>query len=432
MTRMGIATNVFGAASSAMAAPSAPGQYPRFGMAMRFSVVVNGGSGPTNLGSWSSCGNLGLTLKPEEHRQGGNYEYAELFPGEITYQQVTLERAVEPKSADAVQDWLRSVVSDWINAEEGGSTKNPRQVGSTVTITLFSAYDGKPVQTWRLRNAIPVSWTGPSLNATSEQIATEKLVLVHEGFLDPKTTSRAGASSPAGPNQGKLTLCLSTKPTERVVFDYTPAQVGLGKMVTIRSPALARTIEQQVVDPGKLSVTCGDLRVEGKSKVKETVDQLLEWLEPAPGPPSVGGLRPKGSKWLKAVVAAPKTVEEKSAAKKLRLTMGVDRAGLSRLMVLKSVNVTYTRFTKTGAPSRAKISITLEETHEREKGTNPTSGTPEPSQVCIVVGGDSLPGIAQRVYGDPSEWRAVAEANGVDDPMRMAAGQVIALPRAKG
>lgn len=35
-----------------------------------------------------------------------------------------------------------------------------------------------------------------------------------------------------------------------------------------------------------------------------------------------------------------------------------------------------------------------------------------------VGAGDRLPLIAAEVYGDPRLWRPIAEANGIDDPLR--------------
>lgn len=35
-----------------------------------------------------------------------------------------------------------------------------------------------------------------------------------------------------------------------------------------------------------------------------------------------------------------------------------------------------------------------------------------------VKSGDSLTLIAAQVYGDPRLWRLIAEANGIDDPLR--------------
>jgi nucleoid-associated protein YgaU len=60
--------------------------------------------------------------------------------------------------------------------------------------------------------------------------------------------------------------------------------------------------------------------------------------------------------------------------------------------------------------------------------TNPTSGGPAGRKRHIVSHGDSLPLIAARSYGHPGLWRAVADANGIDDPFRMTPGRALLLP----
>jgi hypothetical protein len=42
--------------------------------------------------------------------------------------------------------------------------------------------------------------------------------------------------------------------------------------------------------------------------------------------------------------------------------------------------------------------------------------------------GQRLDQLAQRYYGDPSLWRLIAEANDVDDPLEVPAGQVLQIP----
>ena len=50
-----------------------------------------------------------------------------------------------------------------------------------VTISLVGP-DGQPVRTWSFADAFPVKWAGPSLNAGSNQVATETLEIVHAGL----------------------------------------------------------------------------------------------------------------------------------------------------------------------------------------------------------------------------------------------------------
>jgi nucleoid-associated protein YgaU len=45
-----------------------------------------------------------------------------------------------------------------------------------------------------------------------------------------------------------------------------------------------------------------------------------------------------------------------------------------------------------------------------------------------VRDGDSLPSIAYDAYGDPTQWRVIAEANDVDDPLRLRRGTDLRIP----
>ena len=48
-----------------------------------------------------------------------------------------------------------------------------------------------------------------------------------------------------------------------------------------------------------------------------------------------------------------------------------------------------------------------------------------------MVAGDSLASIAYREYGAPAYWRALAEANGIDDPLRLRPGTRLLVPPAE-
>ena len=62
------------------------------------------------------------------------------------------------------------------------------------------------------------------------------------------------------------------------------------------------------------------------------------------------------------------------------------------------------------------------------KTTNPTTRRGR-ARRPHVRDGDSLPSIAHRTYGDAGRWRLIAEANGVDDPLRLRRGTPLTLPR---
>ena len=97
---------------------------------------------------------------------------------------------------------------------------------------------------------------------------------------------------------------------------------------------------------------------------------------------------------------------------------------------VSSVQVKYTLFTPGGMPIRATATVTIEEISGEQPGQNPTSGGHPARRVHRVVDGDTLASIAWREYGDPNLWRALAERNGVDDPMRVRSGTSLLVPAA--
>ncbi|HEU4422524.1 MAG TPA: LysM peptidoglycan-binding domain-containing protein [Pilimelia sp.] len=95
---------------------------------------------------------------------------------------------------------------------------------------------------------------------------------------------------------------------------------------------------------------------------------------------------------------------------------------------VSSVTAKYTLFTPGGTPVRAICTVALEEISGEQGGQNPTSGALAARDAHVVVAGDTLQSVAYRAYGDPTLWRAVAEANRIDDPMRLRPGTRLLVP----
>nr|WP_244209970.1 LysM domain-containing protein [Streptomyces nanshensis] len=95
---------------------------------------------------------------------------------------------------------------------------------------------------------------------------------------------------------------------------------------------------------------------------------------------------------------------------------------------MSQVAAKYTLFTTSGVPIRAVCQVTMEEISGETPGQNPTSGALAARRVHRVGSGDSLASLAHREYGDAGAWRIIAEANGIDDPLRLAPGTQLLLP----
>jgi hypothetical protein len=99
--------------------------------------------------------------------------------------------------------------------------------------------------------------------------------------------------------------------------------------------------------------------------------------------------------------------------------------------VISDLDLTFTYFSSTGVPLRARMNLTL---HQYEKSQafgrqNPTSGTPYPQRVHRVQPGETLDRIAGQHYGDPTRWRALATANAIEDPLDLRPGRLLTVPR---
>lgn len=104
--------------------------------------------------------------------------------------------------------------------------------------------------------------------------------------------------------------------------------------------------------------------------------------------------------------------------------------------VCKHLDVQFTVFRADGSPTRALASLTLvqvEKDPRTGRGTvprpqNPTTRADARIGTHVVREGDSLQSIAFSHYGDPTRWREIAEANRIEDPMRLHRGHTLSVP----
>ncbi|QMU78008.1 hypothetical protein GXW83_22235 [Streptacidiphilus sp. PB12-B1b] len=101
------------------------------------------------------------------------------------------------------------------------------------------------------------------------------------------------------------------------------------------------------------------------------------------------------------------------------------------LVHLNQVTVAYTRFSRSGAPVRATVDLTLHSIPKVPGPTNPSSGGLSGRRTHLLTGAESLPELATRCYGGPGRWREIAAANGFDDPLRVRPGTRVYLPGAQ-
>ena len=101
--------------------------------------------------------------------------------------------------------------------------------------------------------------------------------------------------------------------------------------------------------------------------------------------------------------------------------------------VLSSLTIKYTLFREDGTPVRATASVVFQEAEdENDLSSTSIAGLAELGRnSALVQPSDTLALMSYREYGDPSHWRAIAQENGLDDPMKLISGQVLAIPALK-
>lgn len=97
-----------------------------------------------------------------------------------------------------------------------------------------------------------------------------------------------------------------------------------------------------------------------------------------------------------------------------------------------SISIRYAMFKPNGEPTRAFVDLELAQAKDNQtvsKGQNPTTRSIPGLRVHKVRDGDSLPSIAYRHYGDATQWRAIAEANDISNPITLRRGSDLSIPR---
>lgn len=95
-----------------------------------------------------------------------------------------------------------------------------------------------------------------------------------------------------------------------------------------------------------------------------------------------------------------------------------------QLMEYVRVDVTVERGVFFGSPTASAVA-------NAAVGTARSLLTGAPNE-HLVHAGDTLSGLAAQFLGDPARWRDIAELNGIDDPLRLAPGTRLLIPKPSG
>jgi nucleoid-associated protein YgaU len=97
--------------------------------------------------------------------------------------------------------------------------------------------------------------------------------------------------------------------------------------------------------------------------------------------------------------------------------------------VLQQLDTSYTLFLESGLPVRATCRCSFKQWIGNDADLRQQDlMSSDVAKMWVVKRGQRLTHIAALEYGDPRQWRIIAEANGIDDPLDLAPGSRLLLP----
>jgi Contractile injection system tube protein len=220
--------------------------------------------------------------------------------------------------------------------------------------------------------------------------------------------SRVGAGLPVmGMEKASLAVADSVFSFGSLKFKYNPEQFSLSKRTSWTNNGIKLESDWQLptynsTSPATLSLDIFlDAFEELFGDVSGDVKKLMDWTKP--GPPY-------------------------NEPPLLEFRWGMSNVLQGMKFYLESVDATYTLFRVDGTPIRATCKISLTEWSNPASRQNPTSGGEPGMESHLLIDGESLHSVAWARYGDASFWRALADFNGIDDPLRIPSGTRLLIP----
>jgi len=112
------------------------------------------------------CSGLDSTTDSTDYREGGDPLTVKKLPGLVKHSAITLKRGMTDDQE--LYNWRVKAATGQIE----------RHNGSIILLDDTGAEKAR----WNFKEAWPTKWTGPSFNATGNDVAIETLELVHEGL----------------------------------------------------------------------------------------------------------------------------------------------------------------------------------------------------------------------------------------------------------
>jgi phage tail-like protein len=135
----------------------------------RFVFTVDG----VEIGAFTEVSGLSVEVEVEELPEGGQNQFVHQLPGRTKWPRLVLKRGVT--DSDGLFDWFAKTSGEGFS---GAGDQLARLDGEVVLMDVV----GAPVRRWAFSGAFPVKWSGPTLAASSSDVAIEELEIAHHGF----------------------------------------------------------------------------------------------------------------------------------------------------------------------------------------------------------------------------------------------------------
>lgn len=122
--------------------------------------------GDVALGGFNECSGIEMSMKVEDYNEGGNNGGALRFPNRVSWSNITLKKGMG--IGTALWGWHYGFVQGTGKRRDG-------------TIMLLDDLK-MPSTIWYFQRGLPVKYSGPSLNATQNNVAIESIEIAHEGI----------------------------------------------------------------------------------------------------------------------------------------------------------------------------------------------------------------------------------------------------------
>ncbi len=130
------------------------------------------------VGGFSECTGLEMSLDIKDYEEGGNNGIVLKFPTRVKWANITLKKGVG--TGTALWDWHYGFV-------EG---QGKRRDGVIVLLDELHV----PNHIWYFRKGLPLKYTGPSFNASQNNVAIESIEIAHEGIYQAPYLGYAAAA----------------------------------------------------------------------------------------------------------------------------------------------------------------------------------------------------------------------------------------------